>query len=660
MSAAPDFRDPPRAAVRRLDPILVDRIAAGEVVERPASAVKELVENAIDAGARSIEVAIEGGGRRLIRVVDDGIGMGAEDLALAVERHATSKLPDGDLTRIGSLGFRGEALPSIGAVSRLTLTSRTAEGEGVSLTVDAGTKGPVRPAPAARGTRIEVTELFAATPARLKFLKSDRAETAAVSEILRRLAVAQPQIRFTLRTESGSPTVFPAESEPGPAALLRRLGAVLGPDFPGNAVPVDMAREGFALAGHVGLPTFHRGAANHIHFVVNGRPVRDRLLLGAARGAYADTMSSDRHPVLALALTCDPALVDVNVHPAKTELRFREPGLVRALIVSAIHEALRRAGARSASTGTQAALDALRAGAAAGPAGLGRFAVHSGASAASPLSPRPASRLFSGPSVAAPAGYRTPFTGQGLDRPGFAETPQALFAPDLAPPGADLRPEPEAGFPSEPPLEAHPDAHPLGAARAQIHETYILAQTRDGIVLVDQHAAHERLVYERLKRERAEGGVATQGLLIPDVVEMAPDEADRLAEAAPELERLGLSLEAFGPGAVLVRAVPAALAGGSVRNLVLDVLDALQASGVEEGGPAGGGDPDPVRRRLDALLSRMSCHGSIRAGRRLKPEEMNALLREMEATPLSGSCNHGRPTFVTLGLADIERLFGRR
>ena len=657
MSAAPDFRDPPRAAVRRLDPILVDRIAAGEVVERPASAVKELVENAIDAGARSIEVAIEGGGRRLIRVIDDGIGMGADDLALAVERHATSKLPDGDLTRIGSLGFRGEALPSIGAVSRLVITSRTADGEGVSLTIDSGLKGPVRPAPATRGTRIEVTELFAATPARLKFLKSDRAETAAVSEILRRLAVAQPQIRFTLRTESGSPIVFPAESEPGPAALLRRLGAVLGPDFPGNSVPVDMAREGFALAGHVGLPTFHRGAANHIHFVVNGRPVRDRLLLGAVRGAYADTMSSDRHPVLALALTCDPALVDVNVHPAKTELRFREPGLVRALIVSAIHEALRRAGARSSSTGTQAALDALRAGGSAPPMAAGRFAVHSGASAASSLSPRPASRLFFGPSVAAPAGYRAaPRPDFDTGRAGFAETPQALFAADLAPPGADLRPEPEA----DAEVEAHPALHPLGAARAQIHETYILAQTRDGIVLVDQHAAHERLVYERLKRERAGGSVLAQGLLIPDVVEMAPEEADRLVEAAPDLERLGLTLEAFGPGAVLVRSVPSALAGGSVKGLVLDVLDALEASGVEEGGPAGAGDPDPVSRRLDAILSRMSCHGSIRAGRRLKPEEMNALLREMEATPLSGSCNHGRPTFVTLGLADIERLFGRR
>ena len=645
---------PPRAGVRRLDPILVDRIAAGEVVERPASAVKELVENAIDAGARAIEVTIEAGGRRLIRVIDDGTGMGADDLALAVERHATSKLPDGDLTRIGSLGFRGEALPSIGAVSRLAITSRTADGEGVSLTVESGVKGPVRPAPASRGTRIEVTDLFAATPARLKFLKSDRAETAAIAEVLRRLAVAQPQVRFTLRTESGSPTVFPAEGEAGEAATLRRLGSVLGPDFPGNAVPLSMAREGFALEGHVGLPTFHRGVGTHIHFVVNGRPVRDRLLLGAVRGAYADTMSSDRHPVLALYLTCEPGLVDVNVHPAKTELRFREPGLVRALVVSAIHEALRRAGARSSTTGARAALDALRPGG--GPVGEGRFAVHTGAAAPGPM-PRPARTLFSGPSLAAPAGWRPPApSAPEAPRSGFAETPQAAFAhdvppTDLAPPSADLRPEAES--------EAA-EAHPLGAARAQIHGTYIVAQTRDGIVLVDQHAAHERLVYERLKGERAGGGVLAQGLLIPDVIEMAPEAADRLVEAAPELERLGLSLEAFGPGAVLVRAVPAALAGGSVKNLVLDVLDALEASGVEEGGPAGAGDPDPVSRRLDALLSRMSCHGSIRAGRRLKPEEMNALLRQMEATPLSGSCNHGRPTFVSLGLADIERLFGRR
>ena len=628
--------------VRRLDPILVDRIAAGEVVERPASAVKELVENAIDAGARSIEVTIEGGGRRLIRVVDDGAGMSADDLALAVERHATSKLPGGDLTRIDTLGFRGEALPSIGAVARLTLTSRTAEaGTGSTLTVDAGVKGEVRPAPSARGTRIEVTDLFSATPARLKFLKSDRAETAAIGDILRRLAVAQPGIRLVLRPESGAPQVFPAETEVGPAATLRRLTAVFGPDFGANALALEMAREGFALTGHIGLPSYHRGAANQIHFTVNGRPVRDRLLLGAVRGAYADTMSSDRHPVLGLAILCDPSLVDVNVHPAKTKVRFRDPGLIRGLIVSAIHETLRQAGLRGATTGASRTLEALR------PAGL---QVHGGASAYPGPAPGPPRGL---PSFAAPANYR-PSPSAAPAFAGLAEAPQARFDHGFAPPSADLRVEAE-------PVLAEAEAHPLGAARAQLHETYIVAQTADGLVLVDQHAAHERLVYERLKRERARGGIARQGLLIPDVVELPPDDAERLVAAAPDLDCLGLTLEAFGTGAVLVREVPAALANASIRNLVTDILDALAESGLEDESPdgtdAGGG---LLGRRLDAILSRMSCHGSIRAGRRLRPEEMNALLREMEATPLSGSCNHGRPTFVTLGLAEIERLFGRR
>lgn len=640
-------------SVRRLDPVLVDRIAAGEVVERPASAVKELVENAIDAGARAIEVTIEAGGRRLIRVVDDGRGMTPEDLDLAVERHATSKLPGGDLTAIATLGFRGEALPSIGAVSRLAIVTRTPDAEaGASLTVEAGLKGQVRPAPAQRGTRIEVTELFAATPARLKFLKSDRAENTAVAETLRRLAATQPGIRFTLRADAGQPLVLPAET--GPEAELRRLAAVLGPDFFANALPVSLAREGFAVTGHVGLPTYHRGAATHIHLAVNGRPVRDRLLLGAIRGAYADTLASDRHPVLGLSIACDPDRVDVNVHPAKTEVRFREPGLVRALIVSAIHDALRRGGARSATTGAARTLDALR------PAGP-PLATHSGAAAPSLFRPtRPGLFPVGTPSVAAPSGYR-PQTAWRAPQPvpaapaGFGEAAQAVFAgpdpaPVSAPPQADIRVADDATETLD---------HPLGAARAQIHETYILAQTRDGLVIVDQHAAHERLVYERMKAERETGGIARQGLLIPDVVEMSPEEADRLVAAAPDLERLGLAIEAFGPGAVLVREVPAALLGASTRDLVTDILDALEASGDEEGGvPAAEGGP--LGRRLDAVLSRMSCHGSIRAGRRLRPEEMNALLREMEATPNSGQCNHGRPTSIELKLADIERLFGRR
>ncbi|AWN53313.1 DNA mismatch repair endonuclease MutL [Methylobacterium sp. 17Sr1-1] len=645
-------------SVRRLDPVLVDRIAAGEVVERPASAVKELVENAVDAGASSIAVTIAAGGRKLIRVVDDGGGMSAADLALAVERHATSKLPDGDLERIDTLGFRGEALPSIGAVARLAITSRVPGAEtGHVIVVDAGEKGPVRPAAAQPGTRIEVTDLFAATPARLKFLKSDRAEATAVGEILRRLAVAHPQIRFTLTGEGSSSTglVFPAET--GPGSWLRRLVAVLGPEFGQNSAPLSLEREAFALDGHVGLPTFHRAAATHVHFVVNGRPVRDRLLLSAVRGAYADVMASDRHPVLALALTCDPALVDVNVHPAKTEVRFRDPGLVRGLIVSAIHEALRREGGRSSATVAARTLESLRPAQAPVPASM-------------PL--RPPASLFSrrdetAPSRQAGSGRPEAFErdfggGFGADPAsapwqarepdqaayegapeGFGEGRQAHFSGDLALPSADQRvPAPEA--------TPHPaERHPLGAARAQLHETYIVAQTRDGIVIVDQHAAHERLVYERLKRERAGGGIARQILLIPEVVELDPVEADRLADAADSLQDLGLVLEAFGHGAVLVREVPSALAGGSLRALLTDVVDALTEGGA-----------DPLARRLDAVLSRMSCHGSIRAGRRLRPEEMNALLREMEATPFSGQCNHGRPTYVELKLSDVERLFGRR
>ncbi|MCJ2116061.1 DNA mismatch repair endonuclease MutL [Methylobacterium sp. J-001] len=649
----------PHPVIRRLDPILVDRIAAGEVVERPASAVKELVENAIDAGARTIDVVVENGGRRLIRVVDDGRGMSPDDLALCIERHATSKLPGGDLSAIDTLGFRGEALPSIGAVSRLAITTRPEGAEaGASLTVEAGLKGPVRPAPAQRGTRIEVTELFAATPARLKFLKSDRAENAAIAETLRRLAVAQPGIRFTLKADAGQPLLLPAET--GPEAELRRLTAVLGPDFAANALPVSLIRESFWVTGHVGLPTYHRGAAGYIHLVVNGRPVRDRLLLGAVRGAYADTLASDRHPVLGLAIACDPDHVDVNVHPAKTEVRFREPGLVRALVVSAIHDALRRGGARSATTGASRTLDALRP---AGPA----LVPHTGAAAPSLFrSARPSFFPAGTPSVAAPSGYRPleswrPAPGASLENAepvfgepqGFGEAAQAAFVgpADLtAPPQADVRTDSEA---------AEAVDHPLGAARAQIHETYILAQTRDGLVIVDQHAAHERLVYERMKAERARGGIARQGLLIPDVVEMSADAAERLIAAAPDLDRLGLTIEAFGTGAVLVREVPAALLGASIRDLVTDILDALESSGDEEGGaPATEGGP--LGRRLDAVLSRMSCHGSVRAGRRLRPEEMNALLREMEATPNSGQCNHGRPTSIELKLSDIERLFGRR
>jgi DNA mismatch repair protein MutL len=612
--------------VRRLDPILVDRIAAGEVVERPAAAVKELAENAVDAGAASIEIAIEAGGRRLIRIVDDGAGMSPQDLELAVERHATSKLPDGDLSSINTLGFRGEALPSIGAVSRLAITTRTADAEmGSSIVVEAGVKGPVRPASAPKGTRIEVTDLFAATPARLKFLKSDRSEAQAVAEIVKRLAIAHPTIRFTLAGEHITPFTYPPEPA-GEHGFLRRLSRVLGGDFNENAMAIGVEREGVRLSGFASLPTFHRGTSTGIHFNVNGRPVRDKLLLGAVRGAYADVMASDRHPVLALMIDLDPRNVDVNVHPAKTEVRFRDPNFVRGFVVAALKEAITRFGFRSSSTVGARTLESLR------PQG------------APP--PRPASVAHRAASIrhsSAFAGWQAPLDN-AYRSSGLADNQASL--PDLAAPSADSRatfPEHDSGGGEE---------SPLGAARAQIHGTYIVAQTQDGIVIVDQHAAHERLVYERLKRERTTSGISRQLLLIPEVVDLDSVDADRVMVEAPSLERLGLVLESFGPGALLVREVPSALAGGRIKALVQDVADALAEWGQ--------GASSPLEERLDAVLSRMSCHGSVRAGRRMKPEEMNALLREMEVTPMSGQCNHGRPTYVELKLADIERLFGRR
>jgi DNA mismatch repair protein MutL len=608
--------------VRRLDPVLVDRIAAGEVIERPAAAVKELVENAIDAGAATIEITIEAGGRRLIRVVDDGCGMSADDLDLAVERHATSKLPHGDLFGIGTLGFRGEALPSIGAVARLSIVTRTRDAaSGSAIVVEAGAKGVVRPVAAATGTRIEVADLFAATPARLKFLKSDRTEAQVVAEVVRRLAVAHPGIRFMLSGDHLGAAVYSPETDDA-LGFLRRATRVLGADFQPNSVAIAAEREGFALAGHVGLPTFHRGTSGHIHFVVNGRPVRDKLLLGAVRGAYADVMASDRHPVLALAIACDPRIVDVNVHPAKTEVRFRDPALVRGLVVSAIRDALARAGFRAATTGGVRTLESLR------PQGL--------AARPAPTMPGPSTRA-----IGTFAGWQAPLDAPQGAPMGLRDEQTALT--EMMPPSADARAA--ADEPGEASLAA-----PLGAARAQLHGTYIVAQTEDGIVIVDQHAAHERLVYERLKRERASAGIARQLLLIPEVVELDPVDADRVVAETETLAGLGLAVESFGPGAVLVREIPAALLGGSLTTLVQDIADAL----------AEWSATSPLEERLDAVLSRMSCHGSVRAGRRLKPEEMNALLREMEATPLSGQCNHGRPTYVELKLADIERLFGRR
>ncbi len=598
-------------AIRRLEPVLIDQIAAGEVIERPAAAVKELVENALDAGARRISVEIENGGRSLIRVTDDGAGMSAVDLDLAVERHATSKLPTGDLTAIGTLGFRGEALPSIAAVARLEILTRAAgEAAGASIRVEGGVKHPVRPAAMARGTRIEVRDLFFATPARLKFLKSDRAEGQAVAQAVRRLAMAHPAVRFSFAGEGAANFDYPAAGDT-PEGRLLRLGQVLGAEFRDNAVPVNAEREGLAIAGFAGLPTFHRATSAEQYLFVNGRPVRDKLLVGAVRAAYADYLPGDRHPVLALFVAIDPAEVDVNVHPAKTEVRFRDPGLVRGVLVAALKAALLGAGHQASTTGGLRALEAFQARSAGRP-----FAP-----------PRPVSTDWR-QSWAAPKG--------------FGEQAQAAFdaaAAPMADPRAHLS-------------EATPEltAMPLGAARAQLHDSYILAQTSDGIVIVDQHAAHERLVYERLKAQRATNAIPRQMLLIPEVVELDPAAARLLAEAAPQLAELGLALEPFGPGAVAVREAPAAIAGGDIAGLVRDIADTI----------ADWGGPLALIRAADHVLATFACHHSVRAGRRMKPEEMNALLREMEATPGSGQCNHGRPTYVELKLADIERLFGRR
>jgi len=610
--------------IRQLPESTVNRIAAGEVVERPASVVKELVENALDAGARRIDVFTDGGGRRLIRISDDGAGMTAADLPLAVERHATSKLADDDLVSIRTLGFRGEALPSIGAVARLSITTRHAqEPHAWAIEVDAGAKSEVKPAALGEGTRVEVRDLFYATPARLKFLKLDRTEAEAVREVVRRLAMSRPDVAFTLAGEERAPVTF-AAALPGAPGRLARLGDVLGAEFRANAVEIAAERDSVVIEGFAALPTLTRANALGQYLFVNGRPVRDKLLLGAVRGAYADYLPRDRHPLLALFVTLPPPEVDVNVHPAKAEVRFRNAGLVRALIVGALKTALAREGTRAATTGGSATIAAFRP-AVAPPRGFDWRR--------SPARPQD-TRSFD---------TRRPFAPP---RGGFAEAAQAAF--DVGAPAADLREGLSESTEIAPATELLD--HPLGAARAQVHETYIVAQTRDGLVIVDQHAAHERIVYERLKAALEQTGVARQILLIPEIVEMDEADVERLVARADELARFGLVLEAFGPGAVALRETPSLLGEIDGAGLLRDLAEHLSEWD----------ETLPLERRLMQVASSMACHGSVRAGRRLKPEEMNALLREMEATPNSGQCNHGRPTYVELKLADIERLFGRR
>jgi DNA mismatch repair protein MutL len=599
-----------RPEIRQLDEAAVNRIAAGEVVERPASAVKELVENALDAGATRIDVAYADGGKTLIRVRDDGCGMAGDDLPLALSRHATSKIDGSDLLNIHSFGFRGEALPSLGAVGRLRIVSRIAGSEGAAITVDGGRMAPVRPEAAQYGTVVELRDLFHATPARLKFMRSDRAESQAIADTVKRLAMAEPYVSFTLSDISQGDTraVLRLDAAQGALfdALEDRLAAILGREFTENALPIDAEREGLRLSGFAALPTYSRGAAVAQYMFVNNRPVRDKMLLGALRAAYMDVLSRDRHPVAALFIACPPELVDVNVHPAKSEVRFRDPGLARGLVVSGLRHALAGAGHRATSTNTGAMLGAFQ--------------------------PAPPARAYQ------------------MDRPssGARTTAYQLQAPQGMGESAALWQGTVAAR-ADTPAPALEGA-PLGAARAQLHENYIVAQTARGMVIVDQHAAHERLVYEKLKRQRAENGVPAQALLIPEIVELYDSDAAALLEIADQLAALGLVVEPFGGGAVVVRETPAILGTADARALVRDILDELADQGASTG----------LEARIDAVLSRMACHGSVRAGRQMRPDEMNALLREMEATPHSGQCNHGRPTYVELSLDDIEKLFGRR
>jgi DNA mismatch repair protein MutL len=611
--------------IRRLPPETVNRIAAGEVVERPASAVKELVENALDAGAASVEVQADGGGLTRILVADDGNGLAADELALAIERHATSKLSPGedgeyDLLRIATMGFRGEALPSIGSVARLSISSR-ARGlaDAHAIMVEGGAVGAVAPSafPGPHGARVEVRDLFYATPARLKFMKSERSEALAITEELKRQAMAHEAVSFTLDLDGRRTLRLPAESA-GADGRLARLSAIMGREFSENAVALEHEREGVFLTGFAGLPTYNRGNAAHQYLFVNGRPVRDRLLQGALRAAYADFLARDRHPLAALYIELDPAYVDVNVHPAKAEVRFRDPAGVRGLIVGGLRHALASAGHRASTTVSGAALGGFRPGYNPPPSAAGFSAWNQGG-----WTPTHAPQTI--PGLTEVSARAEPMWDQMLAG-GVAEAATAApLAPDLV-------------------------DYPLGAARAQVHETYIVAQTRDGVVIVDQHAAHERLVYEALKNALHSRPVASQMLLLPEIIDLPEEDAERLAMHSETLARFGLGIERFGPGAVAVRETPSMLGETNVQQLVRDLADEIADNDTVE----------TLKGRLDKIAATMACHGSVRSGRLLKAEEMNALLRQMEATPGSGTCNHGRPTYIELKLADIERLFGRR
>ena len=597
--------------IRVLPDHIINQIAAGEVVERPASAVKELVENAIDAGATQIEVALADGGRKMLAVDDDGAGMDADALKLAVQRHATSKISGDDIMALNHLGFRGEALPSIGSVSRMTITSRSAQdAHGWVLVVEHSKLGEMRPASRQKGTRVVVEDLFASVPARLKFLKTDRTETAQVLDVVRRISMAHPHIGFSVSDSGRQSMNLPPRDKND---LRGRIRDAMGADFADDALAIDAKRDAVALTGLVGLPSFHKSTATAIHLYVNGRAVRDRVLVGAVRAAYADTLPRGRHPVVVLFITLPPEDVDVNVHPAKAEVRFRDAAMIRSLLINALRETI---GIAPVSGGH-----------------LSRQAVNMG-------------RIFGGGSSSGGIDWQTP---QHYDQP----LPMHDAPPDARQAGeqhAEFNPDQDSGqAPAQPPEIVAAD-YPLGAAKAQLHKTYIIAETAEGIVLIDQHAAHERLVLERIKAEHAGGSVERQILLVPEVVEVDAAGLAVLLEHTEMLAKRGLVLEAFGDGALLVREVPAILGQFDMQRLVRDTAEELLESD----------DSKNLEDRINHVWATISCYGSVRAGRVLNASEMNALLRDMEATPRSGQCNHGRPTFVTLRLHDIETLFRRR
>ncbi|MDC0550951.1 DNA mismatch repair endonuclease MutL [Amylibacter sp.] len=599
-----------RRIIRQLSDAAANRIAAGEVVERPSSAIKELVENSIDAGASRIDISYSDGGKTLIRVKDNGHGIAENQLMLALSRHATSKIDGTDLLNIHTFGFRGEALPSMGAVGRLTITSRIENvSMGATITVDGGVIHQVRPAPSSIGTIVELRNLFHATPARLKFLRTDRAESGAISDVIKRLAMSEPFIGFTLRdiTSGGKGRIiFRADPEAGDLfdAMYGRLSKILGIDFAKNSFRVDAERDGITLTGYASLPTYSRGSSVSQYIFVNGRPVKDKSLLSALRAAYSDFLHNGRYPLAALFVECDFERVDVNVHPAKTEVRFREPGIVRGLVISALRHALAEEGHRASSTVADATLGAFK------------------KSEISNISTN----------LRMNQSWSREMQNNNLDQVGFSELQNNFSARQAS-------------------IETNNDqiSNRLGAARAQVHENYIISQTADGIVIVDQHAAHERLVYEKLKNKMALNGVSSQTLLIPEIIELSEQDSAVLMDLSADLSRFGLSIENFGGNSIVVRETPAILGEVNAKSLILDILDELKDWS----------ESNLIKEKLDAILSRVACHGSIRSGRIMKGEEMNALLREMEITPHSGQCNHGRPTYVKLKLSDIEKLFGR-